>query len=321
MKKIAELLNDVKTMGIAGHIHPDGDCVGSCMALYLYIKECYPEIQVDVYLEDPKTEFSYIARFDEIKMEAVEEKVYDLFVTCDVSSRDRLAIAGDYFQSAKKTVCIDHHISNPGFADINCVKGDVSSASEVLYGLLDAEKITLDTAVSLYTGMVHDTGVFQYSSTTPETMRIAGELMRYGFDFNKIIDETFYQKTYKQMQIMGRVLAESQMFLDGKCITGFLKKEVILSYEADSKDFEGIVSQLRFTKGIEAAVFLYEQEENYFKVSMRSNGNVDVSQIAVLFGGGGHRRAAGCQLSGDVEDIIRKIVKEIEKQICGEFKE
>lgn len=169
--------------------------------------------------------------------------------------------------------------------------------------------------------MVHDTGVFQYSSTTPETMRIAGELMKYGFDFNKIIDETFYQKTYKQMQLMGRVLAESQMFLDGKCITGFLKKEVILSYEADSKDFEGIVSQLRFTKGIEAAVFLYEQEENYFKVSMRSNGNVDVSQIAVLFGGGGHRRAAGCQLSGDVEDIIRKIVKEIEKQICGEFKE
>lgn len=318
MKNIAEVLNGVNTMGIAGHINPDGDCVGSCMALYLYMKEYYPEIQVDVYLDHPKTEFSHIACFEEIKTEQDGEKVYDLFVTCDASSMDRVAVAAEYFQSARKTVCIDHHISNHGFADVNCVKGEVSSASEVLYGLMDPEKITKEIAVAVYTGMVHDTGVFQYSSTTPETMRIAGELMKYGFDFNKIIDETFYQKTYKQMQIMGHVLAESRMLLDGKCIVGFLEKQDLLFYEADGKDLDGIVSQLRFTKGVEAAVFLYEQDEQKFKISMRSNGIVDVSKIAVMFGGGGHQRAAGCQLSGSVEDLIQKIAAEIEKQICGE---
>ena len=99
---------------------------------------------------------------------------------------------------------------------------------------------------------------------------------------------------------------------------GFLEKQDLLFYEADGKDLDGIVSQLRFTKGVEAAVFLYEQDEQKFKISMRSNGIVDVSKIAVMFGGGGHQRAAGCQLSGSVEDLIQKIAAEIEKQICGE---
>ena len=103
--------------------------------------------------------------------------------------------------------------------------GDVSSASEVLYGLLDADKIDRSIAVAIYTGIIHDTGVFQYSSTSPETMRIAGELMKTGFDFNKVIEKSFYEKTYIQNQVMGRVLAESIMLQDGKCIVGYLRRK------------------------------------------------------------------------------------------------
>ena len=223
MNNIAEVLDQVKTMGIAGHIRPDGDCVGSCMALYLYVKEYYPEIQVDVYLDHPKPIFSHIDCMDEIKTETDGEKEYDLFVTCDVSSRDRLALAGEYFEKAKKTVCIDHHISNSGFARINYIRGEISSACEVLYGLLDPEKVNQRVAVPIYTGMIHDTGVFQYSSTSPETMRIAGQLMKTGFNFSRIIDESFYEKTYIQNQIMGRVLAESMYYrLSPKKRSGFL---------------------------------------------------------------------------------------------------
>ena len=176
MKNIAEVLESVKTVGIGGHIRPDGDCVGSCMALYLYIRTYFPDIDVTVYLDHPKPIFGHIECIDEIKTEA-DDSVYDLFITCDVSARDRLALAGNLFENAKKTVCIDHHVSNPGFADINYVQGDISSCCEVLYGILDSEKVTLPIATAIYTGMVHDTGVFQYSSTSPETMRIAGELM------------------------------------------------------------------------------------------------------------------------------------------------
>ena len=318
MNKIAEILDGVETMGIAGHIRPDGDCVGSCMALYLYIKKCFPEIKVDVYLDNPKPVFQHIECMDEIKTEACGEKDYDLFVTCDVSARDRMAIAGEYFDRAKLTVCIDHHVSNLGFAQINHVKGDVSSACEVLYNLLEPEMVDRTVAAAVYTGMIHDTGVFQYSSTSPETMRIAGELMKTGFNFSKIIDESFYQKTYIQNQVMGRVLAESIMLLDGKCIVGYLKKRDMDFYGVDGKDLDGIVSQLRLTAGVEVAMFLYEVETQTFKVSLRSNGPVDVSKIAVYFGGGGHMRAAGCDLQGSMYDVINNISAEIEKQMPKE---
>ena len=253
MKNIAEVLEGVKTVGIGGHIRPDGDCVGSCMALYLYIRTYFPDIDVTVYLDHPKPIFGHIECIDEIKTEA-DDTVFDLFITCDVSARDRLALAGALFEKAKKTVCIDHHVSNPGFADINHVQGDISSCCEVLYGILDSEKVTLPIATALYTGMVHDTGVFQYSSTSPETMRIAGELMKTGIPFSRIIDESFYQKTYLQNQVMGRVLAESILLQNGTCIIGYMRRRDMDFYGVEGSDLDGIVSQLRLTKGVDTDI-------------------------------------------------------------------
>ncbi len=315
MEKISEVLEGIQTLGIAGHVRPDGDCVGSCMGLYLYVKENYPQIQTDIYLDHPKEVFGYLDRMDEIKMETAGEKHYDVFITLDVSSKERIGLAGEYFDTAKKTVCIDHHISNLGFGQINYIKGDISSASEVLYNLLDKEKISRSVAMAIYTGIIHDTGVFQYSSTSPDTMRIAGELMKKGFNFNKIIDESFYQKTYIQNQVMGRVLAESILLQHGKLVVGYMKKKDMDFYRVDGKDLEGIVSQLRLTKGVEAAIFIYESQPQTFKVSLRSNGEVDVSKVAAFFGGGGHVRAAGCDMSGSMYDVINNLSDQIAIQL------
>lgn len=318
MNNISEVLADVKTMGIGGHIRPDGDCAGSCMALYLYVKNYFPHIEVKVYLDSPKPVFQHIDRIGEICTQPDGDREFDLFVTCDVSARNRLALVGEYFDKAKKTVCIDHHVSNSGFADINHVRGDVSSCCEVLYGLFDPDKVDKSVATAIYTGMIHDTGVFQYSSTSPETMRIAGELMKTGVEFNQIIDHSFYEKTYLQNQVMGRVLAESILLMDGACIIGYLRKKDMDFYGVDGKDLDGIVSQLRLTRGVEVAMFLYEVETQTFKVSLRSNGRVDVSKIAVYFGGGGHMRAAGCDLQGSVYDVINNVTREIERQVWPE---
>ena len=149
-------------------------------------------------------------------------------------------------------------------------------------------------------------------------MCIAAELMKTGFDFNKIIDESFYQKSYLQNQIMGRVLAESILVLEGKCVVGWVKKKDMDFYGVGGKELDGIVNQLRLTAGVEVALFLYELETQKYKVSMRSNGDVDVSKIAVFFGGGGHVRAAGCELSGSVYDVINNVTAEIERQLVEE---
>ena len=188
----------------------------------------------------------------------------------------------------------------------------------LLNGILDSEKVTLPIATAIYTGMVHDTGVFQYSSTSPETMRIAGELMKTGIPFSRIIDESFYQKTYIQNQVMGRVLAESILLQNGTCIIGYLRRRDMDFYGVEGSDLDGIVSQLRLTKGVEVAMFIYETETQTFKVSLRSNGKVDVSKVAVFFGGGGHTRAAGCDLHGSMYDVINNITAEIERQRAEE---
>ena len=315
MNKIASYLAGVKTVGIAGHVNPDGDCVGSVMALYLYLTENYPDLSVDVYLEHVRPEFYYIKKVEQVKHEWDEKKKYDLFILLDTSTEDRIGVAAEAFAQAKQTICIDHHISNPGFADINHIVPDASSASETLYELLEEEKISYDVAQALYTGIVHDCGVFQYSNTGIRTMEIAGKLMAKGIPFAKIIDESFNQKTYIQQQILGRTLMESIRLMNGRCIVGIVTQKQMDFYGVTKKDLDGIVSQLRMTKGVEVAIFLYETGTQEYKVSMRSNSYLDVSRVAAEFGGGGHIRAAGCTMSGTAYDVINNLTYYIDKML------
>lgn len=318
MNKLTKALEGVKTVAIAGHVNPDGDCIGSCLGLYLYLQENYPGIRADVYLEQPREVFSFLRGIDQVKCECDGSEAYDLVVLLDVSSVDRIGVAAPLLDRAVHTLCIDHHITNTGLAEENHILPDASSACEVLYGLLDADKISKECAEALYTGIVHDTGVFQYSNTSPYTMRIAAVLMEKGIAFSEIIDGSFYQKTYVQNQVMGRTLMESIMLLEGKCIVGIVRQREMEFYGIGSKDLDGIVSQLRNTQGVEVALFLYEVGQQEFKVSMRSNGTVDVSRIAAIFGGGGHVKAAGCTMQGDPFDVVNNITLYIEKELAKE---
>ena len=141
MAKIDELLGNAVTVAIAGHISPDGDCVGSCMGMYLYLKKNRPDIQADIYLEEVRDVFSYIACVEEVKDQADPEKVYDCFLVMDTSSPDRIGVAEKYLDTAREVVCIDHHITNEGFGGKNVINARASSASEVVCGLLDTERI------------------------------------------------------------------------------------------------------------------------------------------------------------------------------------
>lgn len=318
MKTINEILNEnVKSMAIAGHVNPDGDCVGTCMALYLYVKKNCPQTDVKVFLQQPKPELMFISHTqDIISEEPSEEYSPDLFVILDVSSKDRVGVAGALLDRASKTVCIDHHVSNGGIASVNHILPDASSSSEVLYDLLDPEKIDEETAEALYTGIVHDTGVFQYTNTSPHTMRIGADLLSRGVPFNRIIDDSFNKRTYSQNQILGRTLLESMLMLDGKCIVASTTMKDMNFYEVTAQDLDGIVSQLRLTEGVEVAVYLYEVEPQVFKVSLRSSGKADVCSIASHFRGGGHVKAAGCTMQGNAHDVINNLMGVVSEEIA-----
>ena len=306
---------NANTIGISGHIRPDGDCVGSCMGLYLYLKKVFPEKEIDVYLEKPADIFQCIKGIEQIHTECSEEKKFDLFFAVDCE-KSRLGGAEKYFDQAERTANIDHHISNEnGCGNINYVVHTASSASELVYDLLDETYLDEEIAKAIYIGIIHDTGVFQYSNTSPKTLQIAAKLISYGFDFPKIIEETFYEKTYVQNQILGRALLESILFMDGRCVVSVIDRKTMDFYQVNSKDLDGIVNQLRIIKGVECAIFMYETDTLEYKVSMRSGGLVDVAKVAQIFGGGGHIRAAGCTMNGTAHDVVNNLSVHIEKQL------
>ncbi len=305
-----------KRIGISGHVRPDGDCVGSCLALYLYLKKYVPEAFVGVYLEQPADIFSELAGFGEMITTFPEEERFDVYFVLD-SMPDRIGDAEKYYDTAVKKINIDHHISNQGCGDVFVVQPKMGSCCEVLYDLLEEEKLDKDIAMALYIGMIHDTGVFQYSNTTPGTLQKAAHLIGFGFDFPRLIEETFYQKSYMQTQIMGHVLADSTCLLDGQCVVGVADRTTMDMYHATAKDLDGIVNQLRNIKGVHCAVFMYELADGEFKISMRSDENVNAAEVASHFGGGGHVRAAGCSIKGDVKTCLDLIVGHIANQLSG----
>ena len=314
MTKLETMIDQAGKIVILGHVNPDGDCVGSCLAVYNYIKEWDSTKAVTVRLERVPSKFSYLSGFDAIETEAGEE-TYDLCICLDSSDEERLGDFKSCFDRSAKTICIDHHITNRGYAQENVIDGHASSACEVVYGQLDESRISKRVAECIYTGIIHDTGVFKYSNTSRNTMEIAGKMMEKGIDFGTIIDGSFYKKTYMQSQILGRALLESITFLDGRCIFSVVRKKDMDFYGVDKSDLDGIVDQLRVIDGIECAIFLYETGIHQFKVSLRSNSIVDVSRIAAYFGGGGHVRAAGCTMSGSVHDVVNNLSAHIAEQL------
>ena len=338
MNELNKAIDEAKKIIIAGHVRPDGDCIGACVALQRYIKRFYHEKNVCVYIETVPEVFQFMDDKKDIFSNSVPQDKFDLFIALDCSSPDRLGDAQKAFYNAKSTMCIDHHISNRCYAGVNIVEADASSTCEVLYCLMSEDekfsnslnkanitdailslendkKLEFEIARALYIGIIFDTGVFRYSNTSKKTMEIAGKLIETGIPFWKYIDECFLQRTYTQTQLLGRTLLASMRVMDGKCIVATITRRMMEFYEAKTEDIEGIIDQLRITQGVEVAILLHEIGDQEYKVSLRSNNYIDVSKIASFFGGGGHVKAAGFTMRGSAHDVVNNITGHIESRM------
>lgn len=312
---LKDLVENVKTVCITGHIRPDGDCVGSVLGLYLYLKKNFPEIETDAYLEAPTDRLSFIAGFEALNSRYPDHEPYDLMFCLDCGSLDRIGKAEKYFKKAKHTINVDHHISNTNFADENYVNGSSSSACEEIYKFMDPALMDRDCAIAIYTGIIYDTGVFKYRSTSSLTMRIAADLMEFDIPTDDIIDRSFYAKSFEENRIFGYSVLNSHLTQEGRVIYATLTRKEMKEFGVSSKELEGIVAQLRLTKGVLVAVFLYETPAGDIKVSLRSNDPFDVNAIALQFGGGGHVRASGANIKGTLEECLTSLLAAIEEQM------
>ncbi len=314
------LISEAKSIAILGHLSPDGDCAGSVLGVYNYVLNFTKEKQlsekrVSAYLEEFSDKFSYLNGYAEVIHEPTD-KIYDLCIVCDCGDDSRLGKFSFIQKNAVHSFCLDHHITNKGFAEYCIVKPEASSSCEVLFDLLDEDMLDKNTAECIYTGIIHDTGVFRYSSTSRHTMDIAGKCMSFGFDFGKIIDDSFFSMSLTQKKVMGKVLFETESYLDGKVIVGSIDAASMKEYGVSSKDMDGIIDNLRTTRNALCAVFMYQTLNRQYKISMRSNSDdINVAKIAQGFGGGGHVKAAGCFLGPSVKENTQKLLNEIEKQL------
>lgn len=313
-KQFLRKIEAADTIAILGHIRPDGDCVGSCLGLYNYITDNYSDKTVCVYLQPLPEKFNFLRGSVNIKHRS-DDRIYDLAVSLDCGDTGRHGEFAYIFASARDTICLDHHKSNEGFGAYFYCDPEASSACEILYRHIDPDKIGQECAEALYLGIVHDTGVFKYPCTSEATMRAAGHLITLGARSQFVIDETFYKVNYNQNRLTGMALADSKLFLDGRVIFTCVTSEMFSLCNAVKADTDGIVDRLRVTDGVEVAVFVYQLGKSSYKFSLRSVSYVDVSIIAVSYGGGGHARAAGFEINGDYEDVLDKILHMIENQM------
>lgn len=309
-----EILKEIQianSIVILTHESPDGDAIGSSMAMKLILERLDKEADV-VVSEYPRT-YNFLPKSDEVKKES-DIKIYDLAVSVDCANLPRL-MKKEYFQNAKKTIVIDHHGSNNMYGDLNFVNPDSPACCQVLAGILEYFQIdiTKEIGTCLMTGIITDTGGFRHSNITPETFEFTAELMRKGVNIPDIYKKALRTQTKANFLLSKKAIERMEILENGKITFTYIDLKDEEEVNAEPGDHEGLVELGRDIEGVEVSIFVREKEKNLYKISLRSGEYVNVSDVCFAFGGGGHPRAAGASIQGTLEQVKEKILKELKK--------
>lgn len=312
LKEIISEIDRSKKIIILPHISADGDCLGSSIALALALKRKNKEVVI--YLEESISKiYSFIPCRELTKVYDENYKDSGLVIAIDTGDIERLGTRYQIFKQANITVNIDHHRTNTLFASLNYVSCDSAAVGEMIFDLIKMMNVEIDTqiAICLYTAIITDTCGFRYSNTTSRTHKIAGSLIDCGIDAAGICAKIFDVTTYNKVKLMGAAARTLELFEDGRIALIVITKDLLLQTGSSEEDSEGLVGLGRNIEGVEVAVMLKEKENNEVKVNLRSNEFIDVAKVAVKYSGGGHERAAGCTLKGEIKQVKRMIVEEL----------
>lgn len=315
LDNILEEIKKAKTIVILTHESPDGDAISSSLSLMHVLEQLGK--QADVVIPEYSKDFKFLPGVEKI-LEKGKCENYDLAISVDCTDLRRLKCSEYYFETAKKTIQIDHHSVNAMFADYNYVDPVAPACCQVLIGMYEyyGINITKEIATCILTGLVTDTGGFQWGGVTPETFEFAAGLIRKGAKLKEICRKALRNKTKAHCQLEKIIYNRMELYENEKIAFAYLTLEDYEKCSAEIGDDEGLVEILRDIEGVEVAILMKEKEAtNGFKCSLRSHETVNVSDIALLLGGGGHPGAAGCFVTGTVEQAKEKIINTIKKEI------
>lgn len=314
LDNILEEINKANSIVILTHENPDGDAVGSALAMYNALKN-YGK-NPDIIIPEYSKIYSFLPGINEVKKESDIEE-YDLAISLDCPTIKMLNGFSKYFENAKSKIVIDHHGSNTMYGDLNYVNPDAPACSQLLIIMLEyfGIDITKEIGTCILTGIITDTGGFAYSGVTAETFEFAASLLNKGVENSNIYKKVMQTYTKPQFELTRIALNRLEFYENGKISFTYITLEDEKNVNAGTGDYEGIVEQGRNVEGVEVSVFLRQTESGY-KMSLRSNEYVNVSDVCSLFGGGGHIRAAGAKINGGTIDEIREqILEQLKKFI------
>ncbi|MBR6720480.1 MAG: bifunctional oligoribonuclease/PAP phosphatase NrnA [Clostridia bacterium] len=315
MSKFSDIIKEIEkaeSIAVFVHVNMDGDAVGSAFSFANALKDFGKKVTV-VLNDNPPPYLKYFC--DDYVTESDEE--FDLAVALDCGDMARLGWCKALFEKAHRHVCIDHHVSNVGYGDVNYIKAEASSTSEIIYEFIMefTGKISPRQAEQLYAGFITDTGGFKFSNTTPESFIYSAELLKCGADISRVCIEIYECVSLGKLKLKSRALDSLKLYSGGKISSVILTEKDFEETGTEFSDCEGFSEIGRSVDGVEAAFSI--TIKNQVKVSLRSKSYVDVSRVATHFGGGGHVRASGFTLPGDtdVPHLTEEIVKMLEKEI------
>ena len=308
LDNILEEIKKAEKIVILTHENPDGDAIGSSLAMYKTLIKMGKT--PDLIIPELPRVFNFLPEADKIKKVGSNEP-YDLAIALDAATLKMLNGWSNYFETAKAKIVIDHHGTNTMYGDINFVNPDAPAAAQVLIHIIEYFGVEIDKEIGtcILTGIITDTGGFQYQSTTPETFEFAAELLKRGVNVSEIYKKVMETKSRASFELRKRAIDRLEFFGEGKIAFTYITKQDMEETNAESGDHEGIVNEGRTIEDVEISIFIRETDKGY-KASLRSNSYVNVSDICLMFGGGGHVHAAGCNLIGSLEQVKEKIVNQ-----------
>lgn len=308
LERLIKEFSDSSSIALFTHSRPDGDALGSVLALKFALEKLGKRVEAFC---DTEIGHKYTILGYDKYWSRQPRGDFELFVALDCGDVGRLGAFSDFFFRQKNTLCIDHHYSHVSFCQLNYVK-NCSSTCELVYTILNGLSVEIDKeiATALYIGLSTDTGNFSHGNTTPAVFEIAADLASKGIDIPGIYDSVYASSRFERTKLLGIVLTRMRRYFDGRLCLLYVTKADLALTGTQKDDTEGFIDYAINSEGAQLGVCFCEHSENAYKVSMRSKG-LNVSAVCEHFGGGGHLQAAGCMISGLFEDAVDKLLKAI----------
>lgn len=322
-KMQTEIINDMlglihssQNILLSSHLGPDGDSLGSQIAFYLYLKSLGKKVWIFNDGHIPH----YFHDFERVGLVVIDpekwivpEGGFDLGIIFECTSPDRVGGVARLFTPEMKLINIDHHRENKNFGKYNLVDIKASSVGEMSYRIFQQAGFKIDAEVAeyLFIAILTDTGRFHFTSTTPESLRVAADLISTGINVKRITDGIYYNSSEAQLRLTGMILAGMELFLDGRVCFLTLRRADLEKYGLKYGDMEGLVEWSMRVRGAKVGALLKDINDNFTKISLRSQGEIDVCRLAKNFDGGGHLNASGCHINADLETAKKQLLDKI----------